>query len=151
MFRRFGSDVTIVDRGPHLLSREDPDTSRALEDVFQSEGIQLELQATVESRFRPVPPVIVHDGEIRQVIDIHFRREIRFDVGEGTLGLPGGQAPGLQLVHAQGIDPEVPRLRAEQCRGVAQTTPRRFAVGVEECHGLPDQIAYPNGSARDRT
>lgn len=49
MFRRFGSAVTIVDRNPHLLSREDPDVSEALENVFRAEHIELELSARVES------------------------------------------------------------------------------------------------------
>ena len=34
MFRRFGSAVTIVQRGPHLLDREDADVSEQLEGVF---------------------------------------------------------------------------------------------------------------------
>lgn len=49
MFRRFGSAVTIVDGGGHLLGREDADVSMALEDVMRSEGIALELVASVES------------------------------------------------------------------------------------------------------
>src|SRR5438270_4107789 len=47
MFRRFGSAVTVVQRGPHLLDREDPDVSEALEGVFRSEGIELVLGARV--------------------------------------------------------------------------------------------------------
>ncbi|MGH7553622.1 MAG: mercuric reductase, partial [Longimicrobiales bacterium] len=43
MFRRFGAGVTVVDRGHHLLDREDEDVSTALEDVFKSEGIDLRL------------------------------------------------------------------------------------------------------------
>jgi pyruvate/2-oxoglutarate dehydrogenase complex dihydrolipoamide dehydrogenase (E3) component len=43
MFRRFGSRVTIVGRGPHLLDREDHDVSSALEQVFREEGIALRL------------------------------------------------------------------------------------------------------------
>jgi pyruvate/2-oxoglutarate dehydrogenase complex dihydrolipoamide dehydrogenase (E3) component len=49
MFRRFGSAVTIIDHGPHLLGREDADVSEALEGVFRAEGIALELGASVES------------------------------------------------------------------------------------------------------
>jgi pyruvate/2-oxoglutarate dehydrogenase complex dihydrolipoamide dehydrogenase (E3) component len=48
MFRRFGSEVTVVDRGEHLMSREDPELSGALEQVFEGEGIRLELGAKVE-------------------------------------------------------------------------------------------------------
>ncbi len=43
MFRRFGSAVTIADQAEHLLSREDPEISSALEEVFRNEGIALEL------------------------------------------------------------------------------------------------------------
>jgi pyruvate/2-oxoglutarate dehydrogenase complex dihydrolipoamide dehydrogenase (E3) component len=49
MFRRFGAEVAIVDRNAHLLSREDPDVSEALEGVFRAEQIELELSARVES------------------------------------------------------------------------------------------------------
>ncbi len=43
MFRRFGSDVTVIDAAEHLLAREDPEVSTALADVFRGEGIALEL------------------------------------------------------------------------------------------------------------
>ena len=48
MFRRFGAQATIVDVEPHLLSREDPEISSALETVFRDEGIGLELGAGAE-------------------------------------------------------------------------------------------------------
>jgi len=48
MFRRFGAQVTLVDTGPHLLDREDPEISSALEAVFRDEGIGLELGAGAE-------------------------------------------------------------------------------------------------------
>ncbi len=46
MFRRFGSRVTILNRGPHLLDREDEDVSVTIEEVFRDEGIELRLGAT---------------------------------------------------------------------------------------------------------
>jgi pyruvate/2-oxoglutarate dehydrogenase complex dihydrolipoamide dehydrogenase (E3) component len=47
MFRRFGSEVAIIDHNAHLLSREDDDISSALEAVFRDEGIELALGAQV--------------------------------------------------------------------------------------------------------
>lgn len=47
MFRRFGARVTIVDRSGHLMAREDPEISSALEDAFRGEGIDLRLRAKV--------------------------------------------------------------------------------------------------------
>jgi len=48
MFRRFGSEVTVVDTREHLMSREDPEISGTLEQVFRGEGIRLQLEAKVE-------------------------------------------------------------------------------------------------------
>lgn len=48
MFRRFGSQVTIVDRVGQLLAREDPQIAAELESVFRNEGIGLELGVSVQ-------------------------------------------------------------------------------------------------------
>jgi len=41
MFRRFGSEVTIIHRGTHLLSREDADVAREMEKILEGEGIRI--------------------------------------------------------------------------------------------------------------
>jgi pyruvate/2-oxoglutarate dehydrogenase complex dihydrolipoamide dehydrogenase (E3) component len=43
--RRFGSRVAIIQRGPRLLDREDPDVSDALLELMRDEGIEVILQA----------------------------------------------------------------------------------------------------------
>jgi pyruvate/2-oxoglutarate dehydrogenase complex dihydrolipoamide dehydrogenase (E3) component len=45
MFRRFGAEVTIVERGERLLPREDPEVSAAIVDILEREGIALHLGA----------------------------------------------------------------------------------------------------------
>jgi len=45
--RRFGARVTIIDRNTRLASKEDEDVSAALTELFQTEGIELVLQAHV--------------------------------------------------------------------------------------------------------
>ncbi len=45
MFRRFGSEVTIVDRNKRLAPQEDEDASKVIQDVFASEGIQVRIGA----------------------------------------------------------------------------------------------------------
>jgi pyruvate/2-oxoglutarate dehydrogenase complex dihydrolipoamide dehydrogenase (E3) component len=42
-FRRFGSNVTIIESGPQLAGREDPDVGAALKDLFAYEGIDVLL------------------------------------------------------------------------------------------------------------
>ena len=46
MFRRFGSEVTIVEMGPRLIGRESPDVSEAVQDILRAEGIDLQLDST---------------------------------------------------------------------------------------------------------
>ena len=44
MFRRFGSRVTIIQRGAQLLGREDPDIADAVLDVLREDGIDVLLE-----------------------------------------------------------------------------------------------------------
>lgn len=46
MFRRFGSEVTIIQRGSHLLAREDDDVAEAVENILREDGIEILLEAT---------------------------------------------------------------------------------------------------------
>jgi pyruvate/2-oxoglutarate dehydrogenase complex dihydrolipoamide dehydrogenase (E3) component len=45
MFRRFGSEVTILEMGSRLVAREDGDVSAAVLEIMQHEGIQVRLNA----------------------------------------------------------------------------------------------------------
>jgi len=45
MFRRFGSEVTIIEMGQRLVRREDPDVSAAVHEIIAREGIQIRLNA----------------------------------------------------------------------------------------------------------
>ena len=45
--RRFGSRVTVLEREPRLVAREDPDVSEALRQVFADEGIEVLVGASV--------------------------------------------------------------------------------------------------------
>ena len=45
MFRRFGAQVTVVERSPRLLSHEDKDASDAVRSILENEGVQFRLGA----------------------------------------------------------------------------------------------------------
>ena len=45
MFRRFGSEVTIVEMSPRLISREDEDVSAAVRTILENEGIHVRTRA----------------------------------------------------------------------------------------------------------
>jgi pyruvate/2-oxoglutarate dehydrogenase complex dihydrolipoamide dehydrogenase (E3) component len=46
MFRRFGSEVTLVEQKTRLISREDEDVSDAIREILVSEGINVRTEAT---------------------------------------------------------------------------------------------------------
>jgi len=45
MYRRFGSSVTVVEMGPRLIGREDPDVADAVRDILVAEDIDFRLDA----------------------------------------------------------------------------------------------------------
>ena len=45
IYRRFGNRVTVVERGAHLIAREDPDVSDAVRNILESEGVVIRLNA----------------------------------------------------------------------------------------------------------
>jgi pyruvate/2-oxoglutarate dehydrogenase complex dihydrolipoamide dehydrogenase (E3) component len=45
MYRRFGSEVTIVEMGPRLIGREDEDISQAVREILEAEAIKFRLNA----------------------------------------------------------------------------------------------------------
>src|SRR6478609_73447 len=45
MYRRFGSEVTVVERGPRLIHREDEDVSENIKTILEDEGIKIRLDA----------------------------------------------------------------------------------------------------------
>jgi pyruvate/2-oxoglutarate dehydrogenase complex dihydrolipoamide dehydrogenase (E3) component len=61
MFRRFGSEVTVIQRGPKLFGREDDDVSDGIRDILMNEGIRVELNSEV-SEIKKLGPddVAVH-------------------------------------------------------------------------------------------
>lgn len=45
MFRRFGSQVTVIDKGSRLAPHEDEDASKVIHEIFDAEGIAVRINA----------------------------------------------------------------------------------------------------------
>jgi pyruvate/2-oxoglutarate dehydrogenase complex dihydrolipoamide dehydrogenase (E3) component len=89
MFRRFGSEVTIVQRGRQLLSREDADVAEVVTDILREDGVEVLLNAQARRVERS------EDGGIRL--------EVGTPEGESTLY-------GSHLLIAAGRVPNTERL-----------------------------------------
>ena len=62
MFRRFGSQVTIIQRGPRLLAREDDDVADQVADILREDGLEILLETT------PLHVEQVGDGKIQLTV-----------------------------------------------------------------------------------
>ena len=68
MFRRFGSEVTIIEMGPRLIQREDEDVSAAIQEILEREDIDVRLNAKCISISRR------SDKEIMRACGLRDRR-----------------------------------------------------------------------------
>ncbi len=59
MYRRFGSEVTVIEKGPRLAGREDQDISDGIRDILLSEGVNVRLGAECMSVARDRGDVLV--------------------------------------------------------------------------------------------
>ncbi len=90
MFRRFGSKVTVVEKGPRLIGREDPDISDAIKAILEEEGVAFRLDAECISFSPRADGVCVHvdcaTGD-RDVPGTHVLLAIGRVPNTGDLGL----------------------------------------------------------------
>jgi len=95
MYRRFGSEVTIIQRDPHLVPREDEDVAIAIREILEGEGIRIMTDADarrIERRGEKVAvSVSVQDGA-SEVIGSHLlvatgRRPNTDDLGLEAAGV----------------------------------------------------------------
>ena len=63
MFRRFGSEVTVIQRGKQLMSREDADVAEAVAEIMRQDGIEVLLGA------QPRRVEQGGEGDIRVTVD----------------------------------------------------------------------------------
>jgi pyruvate/2-oxoglutarate dehydrogenase complex dihydrolipoamide dehydrogenase (E3) component len=108
MFRRFGSEVTMVERGKQLLGREDADVAEAVAEILRQDGVEVLLQTQAQRAEQ------TEDGTIRLTI--------RTPEGESTL-------EGSHLLVAAGRPPNTDKLNLEAA-GVE--TDKRGFIKVNE-------------------
>ena len=60
IYRRFGSEVTVIERGPRLISREDEDVSETIKEILEKEEINILLNTQVERLEKRGNQVVVH-------------------------------------------------------------------------------------------
>ena len=75
MYRRFGSEITIIERAGRLISHEDPDICDAIRKILEGEGIQVLTSAGVREvaqRGGQIVCKVSNAGEDREVVGTHL-------------------------------------------------------------------------------
>jgi pyruvate/2-oxoglutarate dehydrogenase complex dihydrolipoamide dehydrogenase (E3) component len=95
MFRRFGSRVTVIQRGPQLLPLEDEDIADAVLAILREDGVEVLLQAEARCAERV-------DGQVRVAVATKEERSI---TGSHVL-LAAGRVPNTDRLDlsAAGVD-----------------------------------------------
>jgi pyruvate/2-oxoglutarate dehydrogenase complex dihydrolipoamide dehydrogenase (E3) component len=90
IYRRLGSQVTIVEMGPHLIGREDEDISQAVREILEAEGIHIRLNAKCISLAKRDGGVVIHmdcNYDPKEVAGTHVLLAVGRVPNTGDLGL----------------------------------------------------------------
>ncbi len=85
-FRRFGSEVTLIDRNSRLLQREDVDISQAMEELCRDEGIRVALNVKVTKV----------EGRSGDSVKLSGTQVGNFEVQGSHLLVAGGRTPNTE-------------------------------------------------------
>jgi pyruvate/2-oxoglutarate dehydrogenase complex dihydrolipoamide dehydrogenase (E3) component len=94
-YRRFGSEVTVVEAAPRLIAREDEDVSQAVADFLKEEGIDVRVGSKVigvEKQGNSIAVKLDSAGKNSQIVGTHLlvavgRRPNTDDLGLDKAGL----------------------------------------------------------------
>jgi len=95
VYRRFGSEVTVIELAPRLIAREDADVSQAVADFLKEEGIDVRVSSKVvgvEKRGNAIAVKVESAGAVSQVTGTHVlvaigRRPNTDDLGLDKAGI----------------------------------------------------------------
>src|SRR5437764_6690215 len=95
VYRRFGSEVTVIELAPRLIAREDEDVSRAVAEFLKEEGIDVRVDSKVvgvEKQANSIAVKIESAGKSSQVVGTHLlvaigRRPNTDDLGLDKAGI----------------------------------------------------------------
>ena len=95
IYRRFGSEVTVIELAPRLIPREDEDVSHAVGEFLKEEGIDVRVDSKVigvEKEGNSIAVKVQSAGKILQVVGTHVlvaigRRPNTDDLGLDKAGI----------------------------------------------------------------
>jgi mercuric reductase len=111
IFARFGSDVTIVNHGPQIAARSDVDAAAELQAALEDEGIEILLNATVDSvaqgtavvggRTLKVSHILLASGRVPNLEELNLA-DVGVETGRGGIVVDGRQRTSVAGIWAAG-------------------------------------------------
>jgi dihydrolipoamide dehydrogenase len=121
MFRRFGSQVTIIHRRNQLLNREDPDIAEEVLKIIKEDGINVLLNSTIER-------VLTSSGENIEVVCKSGDKEIQ--VGGSHILVATGRSPNTGELNLDAAGIEIDHRGFIKVNEKLETTASRvYAIG----------------------
>jgi pyruvate/2-oxoglutarate dehydrogenase complex dihydrolipoamide dehydrogenase (E3) component len=90
MYRRFGSQVTVIELGPRLIAREDEDVSRAIAEILREENVDIRVNSKVvgvEEDGKNVAMIVETGGTRARIVGSHLLLAIGRRPNTDDLGL----------------------------------------------------------------
>ncbi len=119
-FRRFGSEVSLLEMQSQILTREDPDAAEILQRCLLSDGVHLVLGCKIQK-------VEMRNGE--KVIQLECGGECR-DLPVDEILVGAGRAPNVQGLNLESVGVHYDERKGVEVNDRLQTSnPRIYAAG----------------------
>lgn len=118
-FNRFGSEVTILHRGSHILNKEDSDAAEIVQKVFQKEKVGLILNSQIER--------VESISEGKKIYYTSNSRKGSIVVDEILVG--AGRTPNVEGLNLEAVGVEYDSKGVKVNDNLVTTNPKIFAAG----------------------
>lgn len=118
-YARLGSNVYLFERGPHILSKEDPEASKVIERVFKREGITVLKNMDITK---------VNKKSGKKVIQYKQNGKNKNVIGDEIL-LAVGRAPNIEGLNLAGIGVEHDKRKVPVNQKMQTSVANIYAIG----------------------
>lgn len=120
MFKRFGSDITILEQAPDFLSREDRDISDCLKNILRADGLDIFTNASLKK-------LASSGNSIKATIDVNGKEQ---EINCSHILIAAGRTPQTKKLHLENAGVATNEHGYIKVNGKLETTqPGIYAIG----------------------